>query len=70
MPGQPFWRDPLASPVKKQITESILYPIDTHQAKARVILKFISTVNRAKPGRVVVSTDEQLEVELRKRLAL
>ncbi|WP_445638438.1 DUF6887 domain-containing protein [Nostoc sp. DSM 114161] len=27
------------------------------------------TIIRAKPGRVVVSTDEQLEPELRKRLA-
>ncbi|WP_315789699.1 DUF6887 family protein [Fischerella sp. JS2] len=29
---------------------------------------FLSII-RAKPGRVVVSTDEQLEAELRKRLA-
>ncbi|MFN6562505.1 MAG: DUF6887 family protein [Nostoc sp. ChiSLP01] len=29
---------------------------------------FLSVI-RAKPGRVVVSTDEQLEAELRKRLA-
>ena len=27
------------------------------------------SIMRAKPGRVVVSTDEQLEAELRKRLA-
>ncbi|BAY78465.1 hypothetical protein NIES25_49390 [Nostoc linckia NIES-25] len=31
--------------------------------------QYFLSIIRAKPGRVVVSTDEQLEAELRKRLA-
>ncbi|AFY58877.1 hypothetical protein Riv7116_6549 [Rivularia sp. PCC 7116] len=53
----------------KQLTESELREyIKSHPQDEDAFQHYLS-IMRAKPGRVVVSTDEQLEAELKKRLA-
>ena len=53
----------------KQLTESELRKyIKSHPQDENAFQHYLS-IMRAKPGRVVVSTDEQLEAELKKRLA-
>ncbi|MGB3757114.1 MAG: hypothetical protein WBA07_12165 [Rivularia sp. (in: cyanobacteria)] len=52
----------------KQLTEAELRKyIKSHPQDENAFQHYLS-IMRAKPGRVVVSTDEQLEVELKKRL--
>ncbi len=52
----------------KQLTESELRKyIKSHPQDENAFQHYLS-IMRAKPGRVVVSTDEQLEAELKKRL--
>jgi SOS response regulatory protein OraA/RecX len=53
----------------KQLTEAELREyIKSHPQDEDAFQHYLS-IMRAKPGRVVVSTDEQLEAELKKRLA-
>ena len=52
----------------KQLTEAELREyIKSHPQDEDAFQHYLS-IMRAKPGRVVVSTDEQLEAELKKRL--
>ncbi|BAY19084.1 hypothetical protein NIES21_49430 [Anabaenopsis circularis NIES-21] len=53
----------------QQLTEAELREYIKHHPQDEEAFQHYLSIVRAKPNRVVVSTGEQLEVELRKRLA-
>ncbi|MBN3910173.1 MAG: hypothetical protein HWQ35_27605 [Nostoc sp. NMS1] len=54
----------------QQLTEAELREYVKHHPQDEEAFQHYLRIVRAKPNRVVVSTGEQLEAELRKRLAL
>jgi hypothetical protein len=54
----------------QQLTEAELREYVKHHPQDEEAFQHYLRIIRAKPNRVVVSTGEQLEAELRKRLAL